>query len=181
MSPTDTPETIGQPDLIVVPGSGNPVPVLSDHVLIDWLRAAAPGCQWTASVCTGAGLYAAAGLLKDKKTTTHWGFRDHIRAMGVEVVGDRVVWQGNHVSGAGMSAGIDMALSLTDRVYGRELAESLQLAIEYDPQPPFDSGAPDKADASTLRLALRLLVGARPFEFFRRVSGHASAARLRRV
>jgi transcriptional regulator GlxA family with amidase domain len=113
--PTDTPETLPDPDLIVVPGSGNPVPVLGNQVLIDWLRAAAPGCQWTASVCTGAGLYAAAGLLEGKKTTTHWGFRDNLRAMGVEVVADRVVWEGNHISGAGVSAGIDMALALTER------------------------------------------------------------------
>lgn len=179
--PTDTPETIGQPDLIVVPGSGNPVPVLSDRVLIDWLRGAAPGCQWTASVCTGAGLYAAAGLLDGKKTTTHWGFRDNLRAMGVEVVGDRVVWQGTHVSGAGVSAGIDMALSLTDRVHGRELAESLQLVIEYDPQPPFETGSPTKADASTLRLALRVLFGDRPMQLGARVSAHSAAARVRRA
>ena len=178
---TDTTDTLPDPDLIVVPGSGNPVPVLSDEVLIDWLRSAAPGCQWTASVCTGAGLYAAAGLLEGKTTTTHWGFRDNLRAMGVDVVGDRVVWQGNHVSGAGVSAGIDMALSLTERVHDRELAESLQLVIEYDPQPPFDSGAPTKADASTLRLAFRLLLGDRPLEMARRVNGHALAARLRRA
>jgi cyclohexyl-isocyanide hydratase len=179
--PTDTPDTLPDPDLIVVPGSGNPVPVLSDQVLIDWLRAAAPRCQWTASVCTGAGLYAAAGLLDGKKTTTHWGFRDNLRAMGVEVVGDRVVWQGNHIAGAGVSAGIDMALALTDRVHGRDVAKSLQLAIEYDPQPPFDSGAPTKADASTLRLALRMLMGDRPLQMFTRISGHALVARLRRA
>ena len=142
--PTDTPESLRDPDLIVVPGSGNPVPVLSDQVLIDWLRTAAPNCQWTASVCTGAGLYAAAGLLEGKKTTTHWGFRDNLRAMGVAVVGDRVVWQGNHISGAGVSAGIDMALALTERVHGRELAESLQLVIEYDPEPPFDRARPTR-------------------------------------
>lgn len=179
--PTDTPATLPSPDLIVVPGSGNPVPVLSDAVLIDWLRAAAPGCQWTASVCTGAGLYAAAGLLEGRKTTTHWGFRDNLRAMGVEVVGDRVVWQGNHISGAGVSAGIDMALSLTERVHGRELAESLQLLIEYDPQPPFDSGSPPKADAGTLRLAMRMLLGDRPLQMAARVGGHVAAARLRRA
>ncbi len=131
--PTDTPATLPDPDLIVVPGSENPVPVLGDEVLVGWLRSAAPRCQWTASVCTGAGLYAAAGLLEGKRTTTHWGFRDNLRAMGVEVVGDRVVWAGNHISGAGVSAGIDMALALTERVHGRELAESLQLVIEYDP------------------------------------------------
>jgi transcriptional regulator GlxA family with amidase domain len=179
--PTDTPETLSDPELIVVPGSGNPVPVLSDEVLIDWLRTAAPNCRWTASVCTGAGLYAAAGLLEGKKTTTHWGFRDNLKAMGVEVVGDRVVREGNHISGAGVSAGIDMALALTERVHGRELAESLQLVIEYDPQPPFDTGSPDKADASTLRLALRVLLGDRPFQMAARINRQGAAARLRRA
>ena len=160
--PTDTPQTLPDPDLIVVPGSGNPLPVLSDEVLIDWLRVAAPGCQWTASVCTGAGLYAAAGLLEGKTTTTHWGFRDVVRAYGVEVVEERVVWQGNHISAAGVSAGIDMALTLTERVHGRELAEALQLVIEYDPEPPFDSGSPRKADAATTRLATRVLIADQP-------------------
>lgn len=179
--PTDTPATLPDPDLIVVPGSGNPVPVMSDRTLVDWLREAAPNCSWTASVCTGAGLYATAGLLEGKTTTTHWGFRDNLRAMGIQVVADRVVWQGNHVSGAGVSAGIDMALSLTERVHGRKLAESLQLVIEYDPQPPLDSGAPTKADASTLRLAFRLLAGDRPVRFVRQVNAHAFGARLRRA
>jgi transcriptional regulator GlxA family with amidase domain len=164
-----------------VPGSGKPVAVLGDSALIEWLRTAAPNCQWTASVCTGAGLYAAAGLLEGKKTTTHWGFRDNLRAMGVEVVADRVVWQGNHISGAGVSAGIDMALALTERVHGRKLAESLQLAIEYDPQPPFDSGSPTKADASTLRLALRVLLGDRPLQMAARLNRQSAAARFRRA
>ena len=179
--PTDTPATLPDPDLIVVPGSERPVPLMSDQALIDWLRAAAPNCEWTASVCTGAGLYAAAGLLEGKTTTTHWAFRDNLRALGVDVVADRVVWQGNHVSCAGVSAGIDMALSLTDRVHGRQLAESLQLAIEYDPQPPFNAGSPTKADASTLRLALRILMGDRPVRYFSQVSGQAMTARLRRA
>ena len=101
--------------------------------------------------------------------------------MGIEVVADRVVWQGNHVSGAGVSAGIDMALSLTERVHGRKLAESLQLVIEYDPQPPFNSGSPTKADASTLRLAFRLLLGDRPVELATQIYGQAITARLRRA
>ncbi|HEU4976540.1 MAG TPA: DJ-1/PfpI family protein [Baekduia sp.] len=179
--PTDTPDTIGQPDLIVVPGSEHPLPVLDDRKLVDWLAAAAPGCQWTASVCTGAGLYAAAGLLDGRTVTTHWGFRDNLRAMGVTVSADRVVWAGRHISGAGVSAGIDMALALTDRVHGRQLAESLQLAIEYDPQPPFDAGAPEKADASTLRLALRVLLGDRPFRAAARMQRHAVTSRLARM
>jgi transcriptional regulator GlxA family with amidase domain len=179
--PTDTPATLPDPDLIVVPGSENPVQVLDDGVLIEWLQTAAPNCQWTASVCTGAGLYAAAGLLDGTKTTTHRGFRDNLRAMGVEVVADRVVWQGNHISGAGVSAGIDMALALTERVHGRKLAESLQLVIEYDPQPPFDTGSPTKADASTLRLALRVLLGDRPFQMAARLNRQSAAARFSRA
>jgi transcriptional regulator GlxA family with amidase domain len=156
--PADTPETLADPDLIVVPGSGNPLPVLEDKVLLDWLAATAPKCQWTASVCTGAGLYAAAGLLHGKKTTTHWGFRDVVRAYGVEVVDERVVWQGNHISAAGVSAGIDMALTLTERVHGHDLAKALQLVIEYDPRPPFDSGSLEKADPDTKGLAMRVLM-----------------------
>ena len=156
--PTDTTESLTDPELIVVPGSGNPLPVLGDQVLIDWLAATAPRCEWTASVCTGASLYAAAGLLDGKKTATHWGFRDVVRAYGVEVVEDRVVWQDNHISAAGVSAGIDMALTLSERVQGRELAEALQLVIEYDPQPPFDSGALEKVDAETKRRAMEVLM-----------------------
>ena len=158
--PTDTPATLRDPDLIVVPGSGNPLPVLEDRALIPWLQEAAPGCEWTASVCSGAGLYAAAGLLEGKKANTHWGFRDVVRAYGVEVVEDRVVWDGNHISCAGVSAGIDMALTLTERIHGRELAEALQLVIEYDPQPPFDKGSLEKADAATERRAMEVLMAA---------------------
>lgn len=178
--PTDTPETLPDPDLIVVPGSENPLPVLDDHVLLDWLRSAAPSCQWTVSICSGASIYAAAGLLEGKTTTTHWGFRDNVRALGVDVVEDRVVWQGNHVSGAGVSAGIDTALALTERVHGRELAEALQLVIEYDPQPPFDAGSPAKADAATIRRARRLMLGDHPVRKAASISGHIVRARARR-
>ena len=155
--PTDTTESLTDADLTVVPGSGNPLPVLGDQVLIDWLARTAPKCQWTASVCTGASLYAAAGLLEGKRTSTHWAFRDVVHAYGPEVVPDRVVWQGNHISAAGVSAGIDMALTLTERVHGADLAEALQLVIEYDPQPPFDTGALEKADAQTKRRAMKVL------------------------
>ena len=165
-------------------GAEDPLPLLGDEMLRDWLRAAAPGCRWTASVCTGAGLCAAAGLLEGKPTTTHWGFRDNLRAIGIDVRPERVVWAGSHVSGAGVSAGIDMALALTERVHGRELAQALQLAIEYDPQPPFDAGAPEKADAGTLRLALRVLLGDRPLRMAARMRGQilkAHAGRGRRA
>jgi transcriptional regulator GlxA family with amidase domain len=178
--PTDTPSTLPDPDLIVVPGSGNPLPVLEDRVLVEWLRAAGPACAWTASVCTGAGLYAVAGLLEGKATTTHWGFRDYLRMLGVTVVSDRVVWEGNHVSAAGVSAGIDMALSLTERVHGREVAEALQLIIEYDPEPPFDSGSPRKAGPKTRRLARRMMLGDQPVRAAARFGREMVRARLTR-
>jgi transcriptional regulator GlxA family with amidase domain len=179
--PTDTPDSMRDPDMIVVPGSENPVPVLDDEVLLEWLRAAAPNCQWTVSICSGASLYAAAGLLEGKKTTTHWAFRDNVRALGPEVVDDRVVWQGNHISGAGVSAGIDTALALTERVHGRELAETLQLVIEYDPQPPLDSGSLAKADAATTRRARRMMLGDRPVRKAAQISGHLVRARIGRA
>ena len=179
--PTDTPSTLPDPDLIVVPGSGNPLPVLEDKSLIDWLRTAAPNCAWTASVCTGAGLYAVAGLLEGKSTTTHWMFRDYLKALGVRVVPDRVVWEGTHVSGAGVSAGIDTALSLTERVHGRELAEALQLIIEYDPEPPFDSGSLPKADPKIRRLASKMMLGERPVRAAARFGREMMRARIRRA
>jgi transcriptional regulator GlxA family with amidase domain len=179
--PTDTPETLPDPDLIVVPGSENPVPVLSDHALLDWLRSAAPGCEWTVSICSGASIYAAAGLLEGKTTSTHWAFRDNVRALGANVVEDRVVWEGNHISSAGVSAGIDAALALTERVHGRERAEALQLVIEYDPQPPFDSGSLEKASPAVTRLARRLMLGDHPFQKVAQVSGHLVRARMSRA
>jgi transcriptional regulator GlxA family with amidase domain len=180
--PTDTTESLTDPDLIVVPGSGNPLPVLGDQVLIDWLARTAPKCQWTASVCTGASLYAAAGLLEGKKTSTHWAFRDVVRAYGPEVVADRVVWQGKHISAAGVSAGIDMALTLTERVHGPELAKALQLVIEYDPQPPLDSGSLEKADPATKRLAMKVLTtGYSRIEVVARMSRAIMGARLGRA
>ena len=160
--PTDTPHTLRDPDVIVIPGAGNPLDGLGDDELLQWVRDVAPGATWLASACTGAGVYAAAGLLEGHQATTHWGFRENLRAMGVDVVSDRVVFDGRFVTGAGVSAGIDMALALTAEVHGEELARTLQLAIEYDPQPPFDEGSPDKASASTLRLATRMLLGDTP-------------------
>ena len=164
-----------------MPGSENPLGVLEDEALIDWLRTAAPNCEWTASVCSGAGLYAVAGLLEGKATNTHWGFRDYLRALGVTVVEERVVWDGTHISCAGVSAGIDMALALTERVHGRELAEALQLVIEYDPEPPLDSGSVAKASTKTRRLATRIMLGGRPVRAAAKFSAEIARARMRRA
>ena len=152
--PTDTPGSLPNPDLVVIPGSSRPMGPLQDQALLDWVRHAARSATWLASVCTGAGVYAAAGLLKGRRATTHWAFRDVLASMGVEVSAERVVVDAPFISGAGVSAGIDMALTLTARVHGEDLARRIQLMIEYDPQPPFDAGSPEKAGpdlvASTL-------------------------------
>ncbi len=152
VSPTDTPETLPEVDIVVVGGASNPIPVMRDEVLLPWIRQAAGTATWMASVCTGAGVYAAAGLLEGRRTTTHFAFRQNLRAMGIEVAADRVVFDEPFVSGAGVSAGIDMALALTARVHGEQVAKALQLGLEYDPQPPFDSGSPEKAPPEIVEL-----------------------------
>jgi transcriptional regulator GlxA family with amidase domain len=163
MLPTDTPETLRDPDVVVMLGSEKPLGPLDDEALLQWVRDVAPDATWMASACTGSLVYGTAGLLEGRRATTHWGAREILSGMGVDVATERVVFDGKFVSGAGVSAGIDMALTLTAREYGDEVAKALQLAIEYDPQPPFSSGSPDTASASTLRLATRILLGDAPF------------------
>lgn len=181
MLPTDTPATLPAADVIVVPGAERPTRVLKDRVLVDWLASAGADATWCASACTGAALWAEAGLLRGRRATTHWAFRDGLRAMGVDVVAERVVIDGKFVTGAGVSAGIDMALTLTAHVHGEELAKALQLGIEYDPQPPFDAGSPDGASASTLRLALRALLGDAPLQTVADVGRHVAVNLGRRA
>jgi transcriptional regulator GlxA family with amidase domain len=177
--PTTTPAELPDPDVVVIPGSSKPLGPLKDEVLLDWIRSVEPTAQWLASACTGAAVYGAAGVLRGRRATTHWGFRENLRAMGVEVVSDRVVFDGRFVTGAGVSAGIDMALALTARVHGEEMAKAIQLGIEYDPQPPFDAGAPEKADASTLRLTARMLMGDAPLRTFAGYSSRMVGDRMR--
>jgi transcriptional regulator GlxA family with amidase domain len=181
--PTHTPSTIPAPEMIVVPGGGetSALDAADDTVLVDWIRSAAPGARWLVSVCSGAFLYASAGVLEGRRAATHWGMRENLRAMGIEVATERVVFDGQVVTSAGVSAGIDMALALTARVHGERTAKALQLLIEYDPQPPFGSGSPDVAAASTLRTAARMLLGDAPFRTARRVSAHLLGNRLRRA
>jgi transcriptional regulator GlxA family with amidase domain len=160
VSPTDTPDSLTDPDLVLVPGSSKPMGPLADERLLEWVREASGSATWMASVCTGAGVYAAAGLLEGRRATTHWAFRDVLASMGVEVSTDRVVFDEPFVSGAGVSAGIDMALGLTARVHGDDAARSIQLAIEYDPQPPFDTGSPEKAGPELVQATLERFAAA---------------------
>jgi transcriptional regulator GlxA family with amidase domain len=115
-------------------------------------------------VCTGSLLLGAAGVLQGKRATTHWLALDVLRSFGAEPTGERVVFDGKVVTAAGVSSGIDMALALVARVAGDETAQAIQLAIEYDPQPPFDAGAPHKASAAVRDAATKLLGAATTLE-----------------
>jgi len=136
---------VPSPDIVVVPGGFGTRALLEHEPILDWLRTAHQTTTFTTSVCTGSLLLAAAGLLDGIPATTHWLARDLLAGLGAEPVSDRVVEQGKIVTAAGVSSGIDMALRLVQRMYGDEMAQAVQLGIEYDPQPPFDSGSPEKA------------------------------------
>jgi putative intracellular protease/amidase len=136
------------PDLVLVPGGPGQAALMEDGPVHEWLRAAHETSTWTTSVCTGSLILAAAGLLAGKRATSNWQALEELGALGVEVVPERVVFDGKLVTSAGVSAGIDMALRLVQRIAGDELAQAIQLGIEYDPQPPFDAGSPEKAPAA---------------------------------
>ncbi len=136
---------VPQPDIFVVPGGPGQTALMEDEEVLDWVRHAHATSKWTASVCTGSLVLGAAGLLKGLKATSHWLAYDALCALGAEPTAQRVVIEGKIITAAGMSAGIDMALTLVARECGAAVAQSIQLGIEYDPQPPFDAGAPHKA------------------------------------
>jgi transcriptional regulator GlxA family with amidase domain len=135
---------VPNPDIVVVPG-GYVEKVAKDERVLDWLRSAHETSRWTTSVCTGSIILGAAGLLDGKRAATHWAYRERLRDFGSEPALERVVHEGKIVTAAGVSSGIDMALELTAKEIGPEYAQAVQLAIEYDPQPPFDAGSPEKA------------------------------------
>jgi putative intracellular protease/amidase len=147
-------------DVLVVPGGFATRALETDSALLDWIRAIDATTTWTTSVCTGSMLLAAAGLLAGKEATTHWASLDRLKEYGAIPTGRRVVEQGKIVTAAGVSAGIDMALTLAARIAGDEYAQGIQLGIEYDPQPPFDAGSLAKAPAAVVEF-LRDLYGAR--------------------
>ncbi|MER6990723.1 DJ-1/PfpI family protein [Saccharopolyspora hirsuta] len=143
--PTTTFAELTRPDIVVVPGSSQWRTALERTELTSWLAAVHPTTTWTASVCTGSTLLAKAGVLTGRPATTHWAARDALAELGAQVSTDRVVVDGDVITGAGVSAGIDMALQLAARLWGEDSAKLIQLALEYDPQPPFDAGSPEKA------------------------------------
>jgi transcriptional regulator GlxA family with amidase domain len=140
------------PDVVLVPGGEGNRPLMRDSEVLDWLRVAHESSTWTTSVCTGALVLGAAGILNGKRATTHWAFLDRLSELGAEPVTERVVEDGKVITAAGVSAGIDMALTLAARIAGNEVAQAIQLGIEYDPQPPFDAGSPSKASPEVIEL-----------------------------
>ena len=147
------------PDVLVVPGGMGTRALLQDERLLDWVRGVHETSRWTTSVCTGSLVLAAAGVLDGLKATTHWMEMERLGDLGAQPVSDRVVEQGKVITAAGVSAGIDMALTLAAREAGPEVAQAIQLAIEYDPQPPFDAGSPDKAPPEIVDLVRRVMEG----------------------
>jgi transcriptional regulator GlxA family with amidase domain len=140
------------PDIVLVPGSGpRTATTMANTPLIDWLRRVHETTRWTTSVCTGAMILAAAGILDGQPATTHWMVQPGLAAMGAKARrGQRIVHAGRVATAAGVSAGLDLGLWLAGEIAGREQAETIQLYIEYDPQPPFDAGHPSKASKTVV-------------------------------
>jgi putative intracellular protease/amidase len=153
-------EDLPDPEIVLVPGGTGTNDVLGDERLVDWIRRAHESSEWTTSVCTGSLLLGAAGVLDGLDATCHWLDMPDLERYGARPTGRRVVEQGKVITAAGVSSGIDMGLVLAEKIAGRDVAEAIQLGIEYDPQPPFDAGSVDKARPETVEL-IRNLAAAR--------------------
>ena len=138
--------------IVLVPGGPGNRELLEDRDLLAWLREIDRTTTWTTSVCTGSLLLGAAGLLERRRATGHWLYLEQLREYGADPVGGRYVEDGKVITAAGVSAGIDMALYLVGREVGPEVAQAIQLGIEYDPDPPFDAGSPQKAPAPIVEM-----------------------------
>lgn len=145
-------EKVPRPEIVVFPGGNGTRALLGDERVLSWVREAHEHSRFTTSVCTGSLVLAAAGVLEGVDATTHWAVRDTLASLGAVPVPQRVVQRGKIVTAAGVSAGIDMALTLAGQIAGDAVAQAIQLMIEYDPAPPYDSGAPAKATPEVMAL-----------------------------
>jgi putative intracellular protease/amidase len=139
------------PELVLVPGGPGQAAMMDDGPVHEWLRAADATSAWTASVCTGSLILAAAGLLSGRRATSNWQALEQLRALGVDAVGERYAIDGKYATSAGVTAGMDLALRLAAEIAGEQTAQAIQLGIEYDPAPPFDAGSPAKAPAEVVQ------------------------------
>jgi cyclohexyl-isocyanide hydratase len=149
--PTTTLEDCPAADVLFVPGGAGAFDLFTDPAALEFLRRKASGARWITSVCTGSFALAAAGLLTGYRATSHWASLGMLAEFGVVPVSNRVVRDRNRITGAGVTSGIDFAFVLAAELYGDETARRIQLAIEYDPEPPFDHGSPAKADPTLVR------------------------------
>ncbi len=146
-------DELPDPDIVVVPGGPGVMRQL-DGPLVSWIRTAHETTRWTTAVCTGALLLGAAGVLRGLRANTHWLAREKLGSFGAIPTDERVVEQGKVITAAGVSSGIDMALVFAARIAGDEVAQAIQLGIEYDPQPPYDSGSVAKAPENVKQAVL---------------------------
>jgi cyclohexyl-isocyanide hydratase len=174
--PTTTFADCPKVDVICVPGGGGQVMLMTDPETLDFLRKQAATARYVTSVCTGSLVLGAAGLLKGYKSACHWAWRDMLTDFGAIPVAERVVRDRNRISGGGVTAGIDFGLTLAAELAGEEVAKSIQLVLEYDPQPPFDCGTPEKAGSERVKRIRERLAGLLEG---RRKANDAAAARLR--
>ena len=177
--PTATYDECPALDLICVPGGTGINALLGDRETLDFVRRMAKTARYVTSVCTGALVLGAAGLLRGKRATTHWMSRDMLREFGAEPIDDRVVVDGNLITGGGVTAGIDFALTVVAAVAGQPAAEAIQLGIEYAPAPPFNSDSPATADPALVKQVRERAAG-RQAERSARVREAAAAMDARR-
>ncbi|MFA5963485.1 MAG: DJ-1/PfpI family protein [Sphingomonas sp.] len=173
--PTATFDDIGAADILCIPGGIGVSDVMDDAAAMAWVRRIGADATWVTSVCTGSLILGAAGLLAGYRATTHWAWHQHLALFGAEPVKARIVVDRNRVTGGGVTAGIDFALTLVATVSGEAVARALQLGLEYDPQPPFDGGTPDKAGPDVVAAYRAAVAGIMPG---REAALLAAAARL---
>ena len=150
--PTATFDEVDAADIICIPGGVGVTEVMQDEAAMAWVRRVGGGATWVTSVCTGSLILGAAGLLYGYRAACHWSWREHLHLFGAEPVAERVVFDRNRVTGGGVTAGIDFALALTAAIRGEQHAKLVQLGLEYDPQPPFDAGSPERAGEDVVAL-----------------------------
>ncbi|NIE98667.1 DJ-1/PfpI family protein [Pantoea sp. Acro-805] len=175
--PTTTFDDCPPLDLICIPGGPGQIALMDDEETLDFVRRTANNAQWVTSVCTGSLVLGAAGLLQGYRATTHWGSLDQLSLLGATPVAERVVRDGNRITGAGVTSGIDFALTVAEELFGRAVAENIQLQMEYDPEPPFQSGSPRSASPERLAQAQTQM---QDFIARRRVATETAAAKLKR-
>lgn len=173
--PTATFAEVSRADILCVPGGMGVTEVIADDEAMAWVRSVGADARWVTSVCTGSLILGAAGLLKGYRAATHWSWREYLAMFGAEMVPERVVVDRNRVTGGGVTAGIDFALTLMAEVRGPGFAKAVQLSLEYDPAPPFDAGSPEKAGPELVAIYQRRVAQLAPD---REEKFRAAAARL---